>query len=446
MAGIDDEMFGSPFPSVADGRGRGKGRGRGGRTGAAARQNATAEKLCLVPGCTCVCKNQKVWCGPHANSWSGLVTQADEQGPEAVAKVKILLTPGHEVERGEATGAYAKKNPPDKKYAKKQLFDVMTYMKTRFCTTQSVDRDREVPMTRAAFGKFCEIDLGLDLSETESYWLELYNNPRIERDMKGFRGREQLWVPTGPTRDRERLRGVTDGVTEISKAQKGYTDHDLQILLTHAHNQKTSVADAFITQGTPEENRALLKRSAQQAELDDAKSDAGSDKSTRKRKKTFDGDRDGPKYYASMNNDIEKLHKRIPVTYKAVTAAISELAKIEEQKKASDPALQGFLRKLHFRAQVFNKWQSDDTVVLLHNNFEPADGPLATPTLHPTLEVAELTPPSSEVVVAVVSVVVAVDKLLLLFCVCPLLCCCCCACVRLCVQLCYVVIHHSHND
>lgn len=85
-------------------------------------------------------------------------------------------------------------------------------------------------------------------------------------------------------------------------------------------------------------------------------------------------------------------------------------------------------------------------MVLLHNNFEPADGTLATPTLHPTLEVAELAPPSSEVVVAVVSVVVAVDKLLLLFCVCPLLCCCCCACVRLCVQLCYVVIHHSHND
>ena len=74
-----------------------------------------------------MCKNLKVWCGPHANSWPGLVTQADEQGPEAVAKVKVLLTPGHEVERGEATGAYAKKNPPDKKYAKKQLFDVMTY-------------------------------------------------------------------------------------------------------------------------------------------------------------------------------------------------------------------------------------------------------------------------------------------------------------------------------
>ena len=324
MAGLDDdEMFGIPSLSNADGRGRGKGRGRGVRTGAVARPSATADKLCLVPDCTCLCKSQKVWCGPHANSWSGLVTQAEEQGPEAVAKVKGLLVPGKEVERGEATGAYAKKNPPDKKYAKKQLFDVLTYMKTRFCTTQSVDRDRELPMTRKAFGKFCEQELGLDLSETESYWLELYNNPRIDRDMKGFRGREQLWVPIGPTRDRERLRGVTDGVTEISKAQKGYTEHDLQTLLDHAHNQKTSVADAFITQGTPEENRALLKRSAKEAELDDAKSDAGgSDKPARKRKKTFDGDRDGPKYYASMNNDIEKLQKRIPLTCKAVTSAI----------------------------------------------------------------------------------------------------------------------------
>ena len=92
------------------------------------------------------------------------------------------------VERGEAAGAYAKRNPPDKKYAKKQLFDVLNYMKVRFATTQSVDRDEDKPMTRQAFDKYCEREHGLEPCEVESWWQELYDNPRVERDQKGFRG------------------------------------------------------------------------------------------------------------------------------------------------------------------------------------------------------------------------------------------------------------------
>ena len=130
-----------------------------------------------------------------------------------------MMVPGKEVERGEATGAYAKNNPPGRKYAKKTLFDVMTYMKERFCLTQSTDRDEEKPMTRAGFSKFCDGDLGLDPGETESYWQELYDNPRIERDNKGFRGREQLWVPVQPSRFRDRIRGVKDTVMEASRQE-----------------------------------------------------------------------------------------------------------------------------------------------------------------------------------------------------------------------------------
>ena len=227
-------------------------------------------------------------------------------------------------------------------------------------------------------------------------------------------------------------------MTEASKAQKSYNEHDLQVLLDHAHNQKTSVADAFITQGSQEHNRALLKRSAKQAELKDINGDAG-EKPSRKRAKKFDGDRDGPKYYQTMKGDMEKLVKRIPVTNKAFNAALAELRCVEEFKKASDPALQGFLRKLQFRMQVFNKWQNDDTVVLLHIVFPAKDGPAPVPTLHLQLENAAAEPsvpsvPVPQVVVVVVSVVAAavaaaVLLLLLFACVVAVDLCCCCCCV-----------------
>ena len=138
MVALGEDDFRHPLEMLARGRGRGRGRG-------AARPNATARKQCLVPGCENMVVNQKVWCGPHSNSWTGLLTQKVEQGPEVEAKVNALYAPGREVERGEAAGAYAKRNPPDKTYAKKQLFDLLNYMKVCFAATQSVDHDEDKP-------------------------------------------------------------------------------------------------------------------------------------------------------------------------------------------------------------------------------------------------------------------------------------------------------------
>ena len=36
------------------------------------------------------------------------------------------------------------------------------------------------------------------------YWLEFYNNPGIARDNEGFRGAEQLWIPSHKMRFRSR--------------------------------------------------------------------------------------------------------------------------------------------------------------------------------------------------------------------------------------------------
>ena len=51
------------------------------------------------------------------------------------------------------------------RHAKKQLFDVVNYMKVCFATTQSVDRDEDKPKTRQAFDRYCEQEHGLELCE-----------------------------------------------------------------------------------------------------------------------------------------------------------------------------------------------------------------------------------------------------------------------------------------
>ena len=45
--------------------------------------------------------------------------QAQEQGPQAVMKIKALMEPGEEKERGEATFQYSLKPPPYQKVRKR---------------------------------------------------------------------------------------------------------------------------------------------------------------------------------------------------------------------------------------------------------------------------------------------------------------------------------------
>ena len=330
----------------------------------------TKNAKCLVPYCVEMCANQKVWCAGHACSWTGFCSQCEEQGPSAVVKMESLKAPGMEKEKGEAVGAYALKNPPDKKYQKKQLFDVCGYFKQKYATTATAERDDERPMTREAFGKHCENLLGLTEPEAASWWQELEDNPATERDQKGFRGRLQLWIPLGESRQRKREKGVTDGVVQESKKMKNSSDHDLQVLSDHVLRQRTSMADSFLTSETGEEARAMLKRTREKAEQQEG-SEPKPVQHQRKRAKTFDGDRDAPKYHNSMETDLEKLRKKMEGVEQPLTKAKDELKAIPEDVKHGDLALQGYIRKLQWRYQVYLKWQGLDEVVKLYNTHVP---------------------------------------------------------------------------
>ena len=138
--------------------------------------------------------------------------------------MESLKAPGMEKETGEAVGAYALKNPPDKKYQKKQLFDVFGYFKQKYATTASAEKDDERPMTRETFGKHCENLLGLTEPEAASWWQELEDNPATERDHKGFRGRPTVMDTIRgepPAKEGKRCDGRSrSGVEEDEKLQR----------------------------------------------------------------------------------------------------------------------------------------------------------------------------------------------------------------------------------
>ena len=149
-------------------------------------------KVCAVPSCDDPHKAGSKFCKCHTRSKCAMIYQAESQGDEALAAVQELLagpTAGEEVEK------FAKLNPPDAKYIRKTVINWTAYARKKFQETSVADRELDTPMTKAVFGAHCKYVLGLTDEEGEAYWLDFYNDSRVDRDLNGFRGREQLWIP-----------------------------------------------------------------------------------------------------------------------------------------------------------------------------------------------------------------------------------------------------------
>ena len=144
-------------------------------------------------------------------------TQQEQEGEEAAAELQSLKEKGNEKERGMALFQFCLVNPTDAKYQRKQLFDLLGCLRQRYAKTCNEKSSGDRPMTREVFKTYCEDTLGLEKEEWEGWWDELYNEPRVERNRKGFRGREQLWIPLGEERSGRRIKGVADIVQESNQ-------------------------------------------------------------------------------------------------------------------------------------------------------------------------------------------------------------------------------------
>ena len=154
---------------------------------------------------------------------------------------------------------------------------------------------------------------------------------------------------------------------------KGYKDGDVQVLADHVLRQKTSMADSFLTSETGEEARSMLKRKAADSEGSEAKEgcEIKPVQPQRKRANTFDIDRDTPRYHNVMDVELEKLQNKFDAVEQSFTKGHEQLQEIPEETKLADIALQGYVRKLQFRYQLYLKWRGMDTVVKLHNTHVP---------------------------------------------------------------------------
>ena len=124
--------------------------------------------------------------------------QARKQCKEAITRIAEILrdhaNASHEV------AEFAKINHPDKRYQRKQIIQWFPYFKKYYEGTYNTHEDGEVPMTKEARKKHCEKVFGFTTTEADQWRKELYDNPKLDCDNKGFQGRLQLWVPIGARR------------------------------------------------------------------------------------------------------------------------------------------------------------------------------------------------------------------------------------------------------
>ena len=388
LAIVDDDEFAAPF--IAEGEGgppqqiaisSGRGRPRGGGRGRG--RAATILLICIVPECECARAANSKFCKPHHGSWNAMELQHEDEDEEAQAILAELKARGNEEDRGRAVFNFCLVNPADQKYVKKRFFELIQYHKTCFTATQRTDKQGEKPMTQAAFFKYCDSELGLTPDEMKSWWEELHDDPRTERDNGGFRGREQLWIPLGASRSRDRIKGITDSVTESSGVQKKFKKKDRDLFLDHLGKQRTSLADAFINDPAEQLRKGLKRKQAGKdgEEGEGAKSEVA--QPPRKRKKTFDADNDGPKYFQEMQTALEKVDYKFILMEKAYSKAFEELQKVPEDAKVRDPAMLGYVRKFQFRHQLAMKFKGSDTVTKLFNTYQKEGDPSPTHSLFP---------------------------------------------------------------
>ena len=341
-------------------KGRGKGRGAKISLG-----RKTTDSNCIVPSCEAKRASQKMFCAPHACSWTGIENQAKAQGQAAMDRVEELKKPCNQADRGQATYEFAQRNPPDHKYTKKQFFDVAHAAKSKIIETARTHREGDRPMTRKAFQKHCEHILGLEDEEITEWWDEMHDNPATDRDEKGHKGRLQLWVPIGESRDRSRMKAIRDEVIESSKPMKN-TEADMKMLDAHLNRQKVSMADDFLRDGD-EEGRSLLREKRKREEEPEAEQGSAKKLKPRTRKNTFDAERDGPQYWQEIGEQMTKLAPKITAAGTAFDKIMGELTAVKEDDKNSDPACVGCMRKLQHRAQLLWKFSGKRGVVKCFN-------------------------------------------------------------------------------
>ena len=405
FAGATDE--GNPSPENVEGSGqaaaeaakpqRGRGRGRGGRGKAkAAPKVANAGKrqpmsTCIVPGCVCPKYPGSKFCSvqDHKRSYDNLIyqrrTRKDLSAEQKAAFDEAMKDEGT---CGREVLAFHQDNPPELK--RKGLVDFCRFERIHGHRNSTKESHGDVPMTERAFYKHCELTLGLTDEEMTSWWQELYNDARIQRDNDGFRGGEQLWIPAHHMRLHEKERFVENRTVEGSGDFKAPTSDTREMLKRHLARQdqgfkdehfRFSADDILDAQNGPA--KATTTPTKAKPELPEVTPE-----------KSINLTRERPSLSAAIERGLKKLDADLKKSFNAASDLRSKYRDHPDYLKSCDRVLLTFCRTAQFRHELVARilGQSAEILQLVPDGTEHGAGHAVDPAAAPGTPASTLTP------------------------------------------------------
>ena len=216
------------------------------------------------------------------------------------------------------------------------------------------------------------------------YWLEFYNNPGITRDNEGFRGAEQLWIPSRKMRFRSREHYNQSEVTEGSDQLRAPAMDQRDMLFKHLGQQDVSFADEIFSMTDEAKQDFKTKLGAGN---DPSASSAGASSTqpqfeTPPKTRNVNLAREPPALQRSMEMGIKKLQGEIKKQLALMETAKAKWADQPAALRASDRAGLSFIRTYQFRRELVARlggFESEIAHLVPDSARLPADGQSQSP-------------------------------------------------------------------
>ena len=167
------------------------------------------------------------FCKLHKRAYDSMAYQAKKaegNGEEGAVKAFQLAMQDDYTAKSEIC-RFCELNPPDSRYARKNFIDWAAFKQKHGKRTEIIDRSKCKPMWEGEFMQWATGEKALSKSEAEAWWKDFLNDPRIERDNDGFKGRLRLWIPKGNSRITDKSQ-FTESAQEMG-TKKGYPSKSL---------------------------------------------------------------------------------------------------------------------------------------------------------------------------------------------------------------------------
>ena len=338
-----------------EGKSKAKAKAKSGTKGGTSRP---AKQPCLC--CEEMRHANSRFCKDHKRSYDSMAYQAKKSatpGAEEAFKSAMEddITAKNEVLK------FAELNPPDQRYARKQFIDWAAFKQLHGQKTEFINRSKCTPMWEGEFLYWAQTVKALPKADAEAWWHEHLNNPRIERDNDGYKGRLQLWIPKGLSRITDKSKFVEAVAEQGSKPLKDPNSEDIKMLKEHVLRQQQSLVDPFFMSKPQAAAGASSAAAPATAGSKSAAVAEGEGDQPPAKRARIDVDRQGPKLLKTMEKDLKAIQKSFRIAGEKHQAALTKLQEVPRHLLIDDLALLGLVRSLDLRVHFVKRWEQDSS-------------------------------------------------------------------------------------